>query len=107
MLADGHQYFAGHMAALLGARSLVLNVNPSGTLLDEELGQLHNGRQTAVTSIGIGDDGSEVVDVGELGALGLRCRQTLLTLLSVVEELCHEQMRYLVWDSGLFLWVSN
>jgi hypothetical protein len=43
-----------------------------------------------VSSIRIGNDRSEEVSVCELRALGFGDRHTLLTLLSVVEELCHE-----------------
>jgi hypothetical protein len=103
VLRDGHQHLAGHVAALLGAGRLVLDVDAGGALLDEELGQLHDGSQAAVASVGIGDDGAQVVDVGELRALGLGRRQTLLALLAVVEELGHEQVADLVGDGGLVL----
>jgi hypothetical protein len=56
VLRNGHQHLAGHVAALLGAGRLVLDVDAGGALLDEELGQLHDGRQAAVASVGIGDD---------------------------------------------------
>ena len=63
MLADGHQDFAGHVAALLRARRLVLNVNSRGSSLDEQSRQLHDGRQTAVTGVCIRNNGPEVVVV--------------------------------------------
>jgi hypothetical protein len=106
VLADGHQHLAGHVAALLGARGLVFNMDASSTLLDKELGQLHDSRQTAVASIGIGNDGAEVINVGELCALVLGHRQAFLPLLAVVEELSHEQVANLVRDGGLFLPVN-
>ncbi len=101
MLADGHQHLAGHVAALLGAGGLVLDVDAGGALLDEELGQLHDGGQAAVARVGVGDDGAQVVDVGEVGALGLGHRQALLALLAVVEQLGHEEVADLVGDGGL------
>lgn len=101
VLADGNENLAGHVAALLGARGLVLNVNTGSTLLNEELGELHDGGETAMAGIGISNDGTEVVDVGELGALALGDAETLLALLAVVEELGHEQVANLVGDSSL------
>jgi hypothetical protein len=100
---DGYQDLAGHVAALLGASRLVLNVDAGSALLDEELGQLHDGRQAAVASVGVGDDRAQVVDVGELRALRLGRRQTLLALLAIVEKLGHEQVADLVGDGGLVL----
>lgn len=101
VLGDGDENLAGHVAALLGARGLILDVNTGSTLLNEELGELHDGGKTTVTGIGIGDDGTEVVDVGELGALRLGNGETLLTLLAVVEKLGHEEMADLVGDGSL------
>lgn len=101
MFADGDQDLSGHVTTLLGTRSLVLNVNTSSTLLNEELGELHDGGETTVTSVGIGNDGSEVVEVVEVGALRLGDGETLLALLSVVEELGHEEVTDLVGDGGV------
>ena len=101
VLLDGNEDLAGHVAALLGTRGLVLNVNTGSTLLNEELGELHDGGKTTVTGIGIGNDRAEVVVVGELLALLLGDGETLLTLLAVVEELSHEEMANLVGDGGL------
>lgn len=64
VLRDGHEDLAGHVAALLRAGGLVLNVDPRRSLLDEELGELHYGGEAAMARIGVGDDGTEVVDVG-------------------------------------------
>lgn len=58
------------MAALFGARGLVFDVDPGRTALDEEPGELQHGRQAAMTGVGIGDDGAQIVDVGLGGALG-------------------------------------
>ena len=60
VLLDRDEHFASHVAALLGARSLVLDMDTSCTSLNEELGQLHSGSETTMTGVGIGDDGSEV-----------------------------------------------
>jgi hypothetical protein len=64
VLADRDQDFTSHVATLLGTRSLILNVNASSTLLDEELGELHDSSQTTVTSIRISNERSQEVDVG-------------------------------------------
>lgn len=101
MLADGHQHLAGHVTALLCAGGLVLDVDASGALLNEQLRQLHHRRQAAMARVRVRDDGAEVVDVCHVGALLFGSRQALLSLLSVVEELCHEQMRNLVRNGGL------
>jgi len=102
VLADGHEHLARHVPALLGARGLVLDVDARRALLDEELGQLHDGRQAAVARVGVGDDGPQVVDVeGALGARGLGHAQALLALFPVVEELGHEQVLDLVGHSGV------
>lgn len=102
MLADRYQHLSGHVTALLGPWGLVLDMNTSSTLLNEQLGQLHDRRQTTMSSIGICDNGSEVVNVGEFAALGFRFGgDALFPLLSVVEKLRHEEMSDLVWDGGL------
>lgn len=86
------------MSALLRARHLILNVDTGSALLDEHLGELHDGGETSVTGVGVGDDRTKVVDVGRLGAFLRRETRTLLTLLAVVEELSHEEMLDLVGD---------
>lgn len=101
VLADGDEDLAGHVAALLGAGGLVLDVDAGGALLDEELGELHDGGEAAVARVGVGDDGPQVVNVGDGAALGLGRREALLALLAVVEELRHEEVADLVGDSGL------
>lgn len=101
VFADGNQDLSGHVTTLLRSWGLVLNVNTSSTLLDEELGQLHHSSQTTMSSIRIGNDGAEVVDVGQLGSLRFGDAQALLSLLSVVEQLRHEEVADLVGDGGL------
>lgn len=103
VLADRYQNLSGHVAALLGAWCLILDVNTGRTLLDEQLSKLHDGRQTTVAGVRIGDNGTEVVDIGELRTLRLGCRQALVALFPVMEELRHEEVGNLVWDGGLIL----
>ena len=91
------------MSALLGSWSLVLNVDSGSTLLNEELGELHDGSQTAVSGISISDNWAEVVDGGDLVALLLWSGEALLTLLAVVEKLGHPQLVDLVWNSGVWV----
>lgn len=73
-------------------RRLVLNVNTGSTLLDEHLGQLHDGGQSSVSSIGISNERSQVINVGSLGSLFGSEVGTVFSLLSVVEELGHEEV---------------
>jgi hypothetical protein len=99
VLADRNQDFASHVAALLGTRSLILNVNASSTLLDEELGELHNSSKTTVASICISNERSQEVDVGCLRLVWRA--EALFALLAVVEELSHEEVADLVGDGGV------
>ena len=101
MLADRNKDLASHVATFLGSRSLVLDVNTSSTLLDKQLGELHDSGETTMTGISVCDDGTEIIDVLEVGTLGFWYRETLLTLFSVVEELSHEEVADLVGDGGL------
>lgn len=73
----------------------------SRALLDEELGELHDSRQASMTGICVGDNRPKIVDVGTICAVGLRSREAVLALLSVVEELGHEEVLYLVGYGGL------
>ncbi|KAI6749225.1 hypothetical protein HG531_008172 [Fusarium graminearum] len=101
MFLNGDKDFTGHMAALLCAGGLVFNVNSGRTLFNEELGELHDSGETAMTSICVCDNGAEIINVEEVGALLLRDAETLLTLLSIVEKLGHEEMANLVRDGSL------
>jgi hypothetical protein len=64
VLANGHQNLASHVAALLCAGCLVLDVNASRALLDEKLGELHDRCKTSMTSVGICDQRPQEVCVG-------------------------------------------
>lgn len=101
VFADGHKHLSSHVATLLGARSLVLNVNTSSTTLNEQLGELHDSGKTTVTGIGIGDDRAQVVDIGNLLTLIPGCGDTLFTLFPVVEQLSKEKLVDLVGHSVL------
>lgn len=89
------------MTTFLGARSLIFDMDTGGTPLDEELCQLHDGRQTTMAGVGISNDGSQVVDIGNIVALFLGGCDALLTLFSIVEELGHEQLVDLVGNGIL------
>mmetsp|Transcript_119792 Transcript_119792/g.350263 ORF Transcript_119792/g.350263 Transcript_119792/m.350263 type:complete len:215 (-) Transcript_119792:69-713(-) len=97
MLPSGNQDLTPHVAALLGPRLLVLDVDASRAILNEHLGELHGGRKPAVASVGVGNDGIEVVNDFGLGALLWRHAAALLVLLPVVEELRAEELVHLVW----------
>ena len=64
VLLDWNENLSGHMSALLGPWSLVLDVDPSGTFLDKELGKFHGGGEATMTSVGVGDDWSHIIDGG-------------------------------------------
>jgi hypothetical protein len=101
MLADGYQHLSSHVAALLCPGSLILNVNTGGTLLDEQLCELHDSCEAAVSSVCVGNDRSQKIGIGDFCAVGLWCGDSLFALLSVVEELCHEKVADLIWHGGL------
>jgi hypothetical protein len=56
VLLHWHQYLARHVPALFGPWRLVLNVNSGCPFLDEHLGELHDGSETSVTGICIGNN---------------------------------------------------
>ena len=99
VFADRNQDLASHVSTLLGTRRLILNVNTSSTLLDKELGELHDSCQTTVTGVCICNERSQEVDVWCLRLVGRA--ETLFALLAVVEELGHEQVADLVGDGGV------
>ena len=99
VLADRHEDFAGHVPAFLGAGGLVLDVDAGGALFDEELGEFHDGCETAVAGVGVGDEGTHVIDIRNIGSLLFRRSQAFFALFAVVEELRHEEMLDFVWDS--------
>ena len=101
MFADRNQNLASHVSTLLGAGRLILNVDASSSLLDKELGELHDGSQTTVTGVRIRNKRSQEIDVGSFGLV--RRTKTLFTLLAVVEELGHEQMADLVRNSCVWV----
>ena len=101
VLADRNQDLAGHVSALLGAGSLIFNVNARSSLLDEELGELHDSSEATVTSVCVRNKGPQEVDVGCFGLVGRA--ETFFTLLTVVEELGHEQVANLVGDGGVWV----
>lgn len=107
MLADGDEHLAGHMAALLGTRGLVFNVNSGSTALDKKLGEFHDSSQTAVAGVGISNDGAQVVVVLDLVALLSRRRDTLFSLFPVMEQLGEEELVDLVGDSVLCQSISQ
>ena len=49
MLLRRDEDLTAHVTALLRAGLLVLKMNPSGSRLDEQLGQLHHRTQPSVT----------------------------------------------------------
>jgi hypothetical protein len=71
-------------------------VNTRSTLLNKQFCELHDGCQTTMSGIRIGDDWSQVVDVPQLLTIGSGCGDALLSLLAIVEHLRHEQMANLV-----------
>merc|ERR1719231_1561444 len=69
VLAASHEDLSPHMAALLGAWLLVLDVNACGAVLNEHLRELHRRREPAVASVSIRDDWVQKVHWLMLGAI--------------------------------------
>src|SRR5690606_4129984 len=71
-LAGRHQHLAAHVAALLGAGQLVLEMHPGGAGLDHALHQLERVEHPAEAGLGIGHDRLQEVDIVlALGVLDL------------------------------------
>jgi hypothetical protein len=71
-LAGGHQHLAAHVAALLDARQLVLEVHAGSAGLDHRLHQLVGVEHAAEAGLGIGHDRLQEVDtVVALGVMQL------------------------------------
>ena len=64
LLVGRHQHLAALMAALLGARPLVLDVVAGHAGLDEAADQVADVRISTVAGVGVGDDERPVVDRG-------------------------------------------
>jgi hypothetical protein len=102
MFTNRNQHLPSHVSTLFCPRSLVLDMYPRCSLLYEQFRELHHGCQTTMSSVRICDDGAEIINVGELGAVRFGFRgDAFFTLLAVVEELGHEEMGDFVWDGGL------
>ena len=77
----GETFLASHVSALFGAGRLVLKVDSRGACFDEHLHQSHDCGEPTVTSVAVGNDGSEEVGARRVGqALG----DTLLPRATVV-----------------------
>ncbi|RUS17224.1 hypothetical protein BC937DRAFT_90251 [Endogone sp. FLAS-F59071] len=98
VLRDRDEHLTSHMTALLGASSLIFAVNARGAALDKHFGELHVGGDTTVARVGVGNDGTQVVNIGKLGALSLGGAEAGLSLLTVVKLLGHEQVLDFVGD---------
>jgi hypothetical protein len=92
MLRNGYEHLTRHVSALFCPRSLVLDVDPRGALLDEQLGQLHYGGKATMARVCIGDDGAEVIDVRSGGELFRGETRSGFALLAVMEELSLEEV---------------
>lgn len=106
VLLHRHHHLSGHVTALLGARSLVLNVNSGGAGLNEHPNKFQRRRETSMARISISDDGSQVVDLGELQTLLGRQTKPFLPLLAVVEHLSFEEVVDLPRDSVLLALIT-
>ena len=62
-LRGGHEHLAAHVAALLFAGQLILEVDAGGAGLDHALHQLEGVERAAEAGLGVGHDRQEVVDV--------------------------------------------
>lgn len=87
-----YHHLAGHVTTLFSARRLILNVNAGGARLDEHPNELQRCRKATVARIGIGDDGSQIVNPRETQTLPRRQAEPLLPLFTVVEKLGFEEL---------------
>ena len=87
MLTYWYQDLASHVTALLCPRRLILNVNSGSTVLNEELGQFHDGGKPAVTGVSVGNDRSKKICIGKIAAVGFWRSNTLFSLFAIMEEL--------------------
>lgn len=101
MLADRYQDFASHVTTLLRARRLVLNVDSCCSVLDEKLGELHDSREAAVTSVGVGYHWPQEIRICYISTIRFWNRQTFFALLAVMKELGKEQLVDLIRNGVL------
>mmetsp|Transcript_35982 Transcript_35982/g.56284 ORF Transcript_35982/g.56284 Transcript_35982/m.56284 type:complete len:558 (+) Transcript_35982:159-1832(+) len=92
VLTNRDKDLASHVAALLGTRLLILNMDTSSTSKDLHLDQLHDRSHTTETGITISNDGAEEINLGGLKPLFLGHVGASLTLLAVMEELGLEEL---------------
>ena len=98
VFAYRYQYFACHMSTLFCSRCLIFNVDASCSLLNEQLCQLHNRRQTTMTRVRICDDRPQEIGVRNLAPICFGRADALFALLPVMEELGREEVMYFVRD---------
>ena len=85
-----------YMTALFRAGLLIFQVHTSGTSFDKEFGQLHDGRQTTVTRVTVGHNGTQVV-YGRTRILSLQeSLAAFHVLTTIMEELGANELVYLV-----------
>ena len=90
-----HKHFAALMAALLGARALVLDVVARHADLDEAADQVAHVRVAAVAGVGVGDDERPEVVSRRRGALRLGHPRTQIVLVAIRREQgAHERRRF-------------
>lgn len=101
VFGDGDENFVGYVVVFFGVRGLIFDVNIGSIFFNEEFGEFYDGGKIIVIGIGIGDDGMEVVDVGEFGVLCFGNGEMFLMLFVVVEKLGYEEMVDFVGDGSL------
>ena len=98
LLVRGHEHLAALVAALLGARALVLDVVARHAGLDEAADQVAHVRVAAVAGVGVGDDEGPEVDRGRLGPLLLGQLRAQVELVAVGGEQGPHERGRLVGD---------
>mmetsp|Transcript_21902 Transcript_21902/g.60986 ORF Transcript_21902/g.60986 Transcript_21902/m.60986 type:complete len:225 (-) Transcript_21902:421-1095(-) len=96
LCADEH--FASHMAALFGARLLIFEMHTRGAGLYEHLREFHDGAQSTMASVAVGNNWSQILDLGSGALIAKQLATALLVLTSIMEELGADQLIHLVWD---------
>lgn len=85
VLANRYEHLSGHVSALLRSRSLILNMYARSAFLDKHLGELHDGGETTMSSICVGNDRTKKVSVGGRGTLIFGQRKAFFALFTVME----------------------
>jgi hypothetical protein len=95
----GTRTFPPNVATFFCAGHLIFDVNASCTSFYKHFGELHHRSQATMPSVGISDDGNQVICGRVLRPPLGTLPHAKLHLLPIMEMLSLEQLVALVWDS--------